>query len=390
MERVAEKLVELRIMSNREMSGIGRCWVAEADTLIRKLGIEQIKARRLTEGVLLDGLREWLWKNGIGSPNTITIRGETQHRLVGQFRWDLNGPSYLIPLRRKKIRHGFVVADVFAEGEMDVPHIQYFIRKVQTYQKTSNSGPLLPILMAERFTGNALTEGHKIGFMLTTPKNLFGSHVAYALGDLLQLLKNSANIAAVNEDGLYKLLGSLTDIEGRAGNLRGILFEMIAGYVATRELSGGVEFGVQHIHSETGERADLDVVCVKDFDSVHVIECKGKLPGGSVSLKEVNNWLKKLPVIQDYVATQPRIREYRQTYEIWASGEFDDDAKERLTSVSKTRKKKPIRWRDGVCIRKIAAKRKLKAIGDALDEHFLQHPLAKSLRGGKRLDSESE
>ena len=41
------------------------------------------------------------------------------------------------------------------------------------YQKTSNSGILFPILLAESFTGNAISVGHAAGLMLTTPKNLF-------------------------------------------------------------------------------------------------------------------------------------------------------------------------------------------------------------------------
>ena len=260
-DRVAEELAKLGVIGNREIAGLGQCFVAMPDALIRKLSTDHIKARRLTEGVLLDGLRQWAWKNGIGSVNTMTIRGDSEHSMVGQFKWDLCGPSYLLSLRRKNrrnnVRHGFVVADVFAEGEISAPQIRYFVRKVQTYQKTSNSGPLFPILMAERFTGDAMTEGHKIGLMLTTPRNLFGSQVAYALADLMRILRNVSSIASVNEDEMYKLLGRLTEIEGRAGNLRGILFEMIAGYIATREFGGRVEFGVHHIHHETGDKVEL-------------------------------------------------------------------------------------------------------------------------------------
>ena len=63
--------------------------------------------------------------------------------------------------------------------------------------------------------------------MLTTPKNLFGRHVADALADLMRTLQNAAAIAAVDGDRLYKLLDQLSEIEGRAGNMRGILFELI-------------------------------------------------------------------------------------------------------------------------------------------------------------------
>ncbi len=386
---MAERLVELGVIQNQEIVDLGDCYVAKPNALIRRLKTVHIMARRLTEGVLLDGLREWAWKNGIGSRNTITIRGETQHRMVGQFKWDLNGPSYLTSLRRENTRHGFVVADVFADGELDVPQIQYFIRKVKTYQKTSNSGPLFPILMAKSYTGDAMTEGHKFGLMLSTPKSLFGSLVGQALTDLMSTLTNVSTIASVSDRDLYSLLERLTEIEGRGGNLRGILFELISGYIATREFGGRIDLGVYHIHRETGEKADLDVVCVEDFDSVHVIECKGKVPGGYVSLQEVNKWLNKLPVMQDYVAVQENLREYQQTYEFWTSGIFEDDALEKLAHERSLRKKRPIVWRDGVAVRKIAAQRRLRTIGDALDQHFLQHPLAKSKQGLTRYNSDS-
>ena len=107
-----------------------------------------------------------------------------------------------------------MVADVFTEGRLDVPHIRYFIRKAQTYQRTSNSGVLFPILMAESFTGDAMTEGHRVGLMLTTPENLFGRHVADALTDLMRTLENVAAVAAVDDGRLYKLLGELSGIEG--------------------------------------------------------------------------------------------------------------------------------------------------------------------------------
>ena len=74
------------------------------------------------------------------------------------------------------------------------------------YQKTSNSGILFPILLAESFTGNAISVGHAAGLMLTTPKNLFGRQVANALNDLMSTLRNAAAIAAVDGNRLYNLL----------------------------------------------------------------------------------------------------------------------------------------------------------------------------------------
>ena len=229
--------------------------------------------------------------------------------------------------------------------------------------------------MAASFTGDAITEGHKVGLMLTTPENLFGRHVAAALSDLLRTLKNAAAIAAVDGDRLYQLLDKLSEIEGRAGNMQGIMFELIAAHIAKREIGGSIDFGVLHTHRENGKIADLDVVCVTDRNTVHVIECKGKSPGGKVSLGEVIHWLGKLPVMQDYVASREHLRERNQTYALWTTGRFDATALNKLRFEQANRTKRPINWKDGKAVRKIAAKLKLKPIGDALDQHFLKHPL---------------
>ena len=375
---VAEKLRVLGVMKEEDLGVLGRCFVANPNAVMQPLGTGHIRARRLTEGVMLDGLREWAWKNGIGSRNTIAIRGESHPLMVGQFRWDLTGPSYLLPLRRKNIPNGFVVADVFTERQLDIHHIRYFIRKVQTYQKTSNSGALFPILMAERFTGAALTEGHKVGLMLTTPKNLFGQHVADALADLMMTLQNAAAIAAVDGDRLYKLLDQLSEIEGRAGNMRGILFELIAAHIAKREIGGSIDFCVLHTHRKSGKQADLDVVCVTGQNAVHVIECKGKSPGGTVSLEEVTDWLGKLPIVQDYVASREHLRERNQTYAFWTTGAFEADALDKLKSEQAHRRRRLIAWKDGAAVRKLASSLRLNTIGDALDQHFIKHPLAKA------------
>ena len=225
---VARKLVDLGVMEEFDFRSLGRCFVANPDAVVQPLAINQIIARRQTESVMLDGLREWLRMNGIGSFDRISTRGEGRPLKVGQFKWDLTGPSYLhsVTRSRKKggIRNGFVVADVFAGDRLNKFDIRYFVRKVQVYHQTSNSGALFPILMAQRFTGKAITEGHQAGLMLTTPRWLFGQVVASALRDLIATLGNAAAIAAVDPDRLCRLLDQLSEIEGRAGNVRGILF----------------------------------------------------------------------------------------------------------------------------------------------------------------------
>ena len=212
--------------------------------------------------------------------------------------------------------------------------------------------------------------------MLTTPQNLFGTQVAKALEELLQMLQVATTKAAVSEEHLYDLLGRLSEINGRAGNMRGILFELMTAYIASQEFGGTIKMGIFHRHSVNGKSADLDVVCAAPPNAVHLIECKGKGPGVMVSLKEVENWLDKLPVMQDYVASRAELRGRNQKYAFWTTGEFDADALTMLKQEKEKRTKRPISWRDGKDIRDAVASLRLKTIGDALDEHFLRHPLS--------------
>lgn len=381
---VARELIRLGVMEVIEIASIGSCFKLDFPAVEPPKRPNHIKARRLTEDIILDGLRQWLRNNGIGSYDSITVRGEGQPLMVGQFKWDLTGPSYLLPVKRTKktkIQNGFVVADVFAESHLDVHQIQYFIRKVQTYQKTSNSGSLFPILMAESFTREATIEGHKVGLMLTTTKNLFGRSVAKTLADLTKMLIKVTSSVAVDGKKLYELLDKLSEIEGSVGNMRGLFFELIATNIAEREFGGDIRYLRQaHTDLKTGRSTDLDVVCVTRQNKIYVIECKGKTPGGTISLEDVKDWLGKLPIMQDFVANRDDLREYDQTYEFWTTGTFEANALKKLEFEQKRRTKKTIAWKDGYDIRRVAEKFRLKAIVETLDQHFLKHPVARQVR----------
>lgn len=374
---VMSKLISLGVMNDEELGGLGRCCVANAGAVTPRLDATHIKARRLTESIILDGLRQWAWRNGIGSRDTITIRGEGAPCRVGRFKWDLTGPCYLLPLRRGNRQHGFVVADVFTENQLNVHHIRYFIRKVQVYQKTGNSGALFPIIMADSFTSEALTEGHKAGLMLATHESLFGRHAASAITSLMDTLRKVAANVHVDGQVLYNLLDQLSGIEGRAGNMRGVMFELLAAHLAARKYGGSVRLGVLHTHRRLGKKAEIDVLCAGNGNTVYTIECKGKKPGGTVSLKELDRWLRKLPIITDYVANHPDLRECDQAHAFWTTGSFEPDTLARLEYEKQHRTKRPIEWKDGEAVRAIALQLKIKPIDDALREHFLKHPVAK-------------
>jgi hypothetical protein len=372
--RVADTLISAGAIERLTLTSLGDCHRC-ARPEIGTADSAGFRPRLRAEGVILDGVREWARKLGLGSYGRITIRGEKE-RQVGQFKWDLSGPSYLLPLRRGKAKNGFLVADVFADGVLDTPSIKFFIRKVQMLRASSNSGDTLPLIVAEGFTSRALTAGHAAGVVLATPANLFGQKVGAAIQSLVETLRNAAEIAAANPERLANLVDELSEIEGAAGNLRGVLFELIAAYLARLD-AVSVDVGVTAHDPDTGKMADIDVLKVPSKAEVVGIECKGKQPGGEVNLHEVEDWLRRIPTFRAHLTGEQRFREADISFEIWTTGTFTSDALAHLESEKKNRTKTPISRKDGSQVAEIAKTAKEKAIKEALYEHFLKHPLAK-------------
>lgn len=335
-------------------------------------------ARQLTEGILLDALREWIRKLGLGSFNTIAIRGDEARQPVCGFLFDLAGPSYLLPIRSGGKQPGFIVADVFSDAIMDENQIHYFLRKVALVNailKRNGSG-VLAFLIADGFTGAAYTAGHAAGVSLATPKELFGARAGNALQTLAQTLRNTAAFAAsAPPERIAKMIDDLSDIEGSAGNLRGVLFELLCAYLVRRDAQS-INMGVKATDASTGKVADIDIL---KFTNQHAdcvaIECKGKEPGGALSLEEAQDWIRRLPTFLSHIRAGSR--EAVVSFELWTSGDVEADALEYLTREQAKRTKNPINWRSGKDILALAIKGKERAITDALKQHFFHHPLSK-------------
>lgn len=335
-----------------------------------------VKARDLVEKIILDALREWTRNIGAASYNQIAIRGEEKLIPVQQFQFDLAGPSYLLPLRGSlRGEPGFLVADVFSEGILDEFHVRYFIRKSRALHATMKRGSILPILVADGFTGAALTAGHGAGVLLATPATLFGKRVASSLRSLLNVLNNSAAHASSEDSSrIVNLVNSLAEIEGRSQNLRGPLFELLAAYLARRD-AVSIDMGVRATDPITREKADIDVLKVSALGEEFVaIECKARAPGGTVDADSVQRWLKKTKVMHSHIK-QNKDREAEVKFEIWTTGGFTPDALTLLEQERKLRTKHPIDWKTGEDLVRLASAKKERAIADVLREHFIKHPL---------------
>lgn len=340
-----------------------------------------IYGRQKTEKIILEGLRDWARMIGMASYNKIKIRDEEGRLPIGPYMFDLAGPSYLLPVKPSGKQPGFFVADVFADTTLDEFQIEYFIRKtsiLHSLHKRNGSG-VLALLVADGFTGPALKAGHAAGILLATPKELFGQRAGKAIQTLAQTLNNAAAYASSSPERLTKLIDDLSEIEGAAGNIRGILFELLAAYIIRRD-AVSIDMGVCARNPKTGEIADIDVLKHTSQSAECVaIECKGKMPGGSVTLEEAQEWIRRLPIFQAHLRAQPNLREAHLSFELWTSGIFDADALDYLNSEKKKRTKFPIEWKDGFSVLDLARKHKEKAISNALKNHFIKHPLVEGL-----------
>lgn len=374
---MAERLVKAEAMAQFAGSG-NESFYGFAQPALGSSDRNGHHARQLTETIVLEAMREWVRKLGIASYNTIAIRNEKDRQPVCGFLFDLAGPSYLLPIRSGGKQPGFVVADVFSGAVLDEHQIQYFLRKVALVNallKRSGSG-VFAFLIADGFTSAAYTAGHAAGVSLATPKELFGVRAGNALQTLAQTLRNAAAFAAsASPERIAKLIDDLSDIEGSAGNLRGVLFELLCAYLVRRDAQS-INMGVKATDPTTGKSADIDILkYTNQLADCVAIECKGKEPGGTLSLEEAQDWIRRLPTFFSHIRAGNR--EAAVSFELWTSGEIATDALVHLKREKANRTRTSISWRAGKDILSLAVKGKEKAITDALKQHFFHHPLAK-------------
>ena len=300
-DTILQRLVSVDLVSTTEIDGIGEC-VTLAESSLGSVALAGMRARLLTEGVLLDAIRKWAGRMNMASPNVTRIRDDDPPPQFATFRFDLCGPCYLHPLARRrdaKTDPGFLVADVVLGGEpLGEKEVAPFLRKCSTLSQLRNVRPFLPMLIADSgFTPEALRACRGRGIIATRSDSVFGEDVARALTDLFQTLSNAAAMAAANPTRIENLFQRLSAIEGSAGNLRGALFELLVGH-AVRAIEGGsIDIGVLVVDTKNNRRAEIDVQLVKER-TVIIYECKGYQPSSVVRKEEIDEWLsKRVPTI---------------------------------------------------------------------------------------------
>lgn len=180
---VLQRLITVRLATQIEVPGIGTCVALDGNGHFQHASDAALKARLLTEKIVLLAIRDWARKLGVASYDKIAVRDDTvEPPKVGTFRWDLTGPSYLSPMVRReksgKPRPGFFVCDAIVGETVDDGAITAFTRKCELLGYLRRVSPTLPLLVADRFTREAFRLGRSHGIIMATPGTLFGREVA--------------------------------------------------------------------------------------------------------------------------------------------------------------------------------------------------------------------
>ena len=345
---VLERLIAAKVLKKIDVDGIGTCVAVDASGHLLHAGLAQLKARLITEDVLLLAVSDWARKLNLASYSKIALRNDEPPPVYGTFQWDLSGPSYIRPMMRKqrggKPKPGFLVCDVICGSALNEDAVSAFVRKAKLLGHFTALGPMMPFLIADGFSREAFRLGRSHGLILTTPEILFGREIAEALSSLLQTLIRAAEVAVKRPEVITELFDKFSRIEGAAANLRGALFEMVMAH-AVHDIGGGtIEIG-KRVHDGAGGRAEIDVIRVRERKEVWLYEAKGHQPTEVVSPKAVEDWVtRKIPLIHRILRTDPHYQGCSFYFEYWTCGTFSAEARGDLDAASeRTGKRQPFK-----------------------------------------------
>lgn len=380
-EKVLENLIKLELLEMRNHLELGECVSFSELTQFETNSPSRMKALFIAEQILLCGLTQWIRYNGFGSFGKVKTRYDNaDNPEFSHFEWDLTVPSYILPFVQKnlhQVKPGFIVLDATLSENLEQRHIGYFIHKSLIVFGQQRTRPFLPILVAQSFSKEALQAGRNAGMVLTTPGNLLGEEIAKALRALINTLENAAAVAVKKPEVIAELFSKLSRIEGVAGNLRGALFELIVGHCVRQKEGNFIDLGVNIVTPKTGERAEIDVLRIKERQEVWVYECKGYAHSRKIEEDEVKEWLNvKVPRIHKWIRDKERFKLCKIGFELWTSGNFSQHALELLKKRQKSIRRYRIDWKDGEAIYDYVKAIKSKYFIKVLQNHYLRHPLS--------------
>lgn len=339
-----------------------------------------MRAKELTEKIVLSGVKDWARKIGLGSYDSFAMRYESEV-LVSNISWDLSAPSYIAPFRsiqNKSIMPGFIVCDInLMHDAIEKSEAEAFLRKYNLAIAPQKIRPILPMMLGHRFEQEAFSLLKSKGILAITLKDLFGDGLSEALHDLVKMLTDLGKKISADPNCLIAVMNKLSKIEGAANNLRGDLFELIIGALA-RDIEGGyLETRSRHTDPATGRSAEIDVQINRGTDKgILVIECKAKSPRAMVSEKDIKKWYQdRVPLIFSILSNGGKHTKEPIRFELWSNGRFVNSGLSWLKQQKTNLGNYTVDWKDGEKLRTYASKAKNAKLRNMLNEHYFRNAI---------------
>jgi len=328
-DTVLQRLCEAGLVKEAVVPSLGDCVALVQDEDFYERRGAEMRARLITENMLLAALKDWLRNLGIASYNLVQTREAEPLPQIGTIVWDLAAPSYLGHMVRRgkdgQTKPGFVVCDVNLTDHMTLSGAAPFIRKCMTLRSLPRVGPCVQILVAERFDSDAFQALRGAGVIAATPTSLFGAEIARALRELTSVLTEAA-YSFYDAERFEQLLQSLGRIEGAAYQLRGTLFEYMTADAAKRLGLGDIWMNRIFKVADKG-KAEVDVLAVRANHSVTAIECKGYSPRAVIPDEDFRRWLKhNVPIAFRAIRDHPDWKNLPVGFEFWTTAPISQDS----------------------------------------------------------------
>lgn len=377
---ILERLQQAQLVEMKNVPGLGECVVlTQSDSNIDWF-VSDIRARLITESVVLAAVRDWVKNLGIVSYDTVATRDSGKLPKVGTFAWDLTAPSYLsFMLKRSKDgppKPGFVACDIFLGQPITKAGMEPFVNKCKMLRSLRNVGSCMQIFVASSYSKEAFVFAKQNGIIPATPKNLFGKEVADGLTELTSVLKQAA-VTSIDPEAFDSLFQKLGKIEGASNQIRGTLFEFFTAQLLRKTTSSHVLMNRKYkaeIKGDTKE-AEADVVCVSGDTSTTFVECKGYSPYAVIPDKEFLHWLHhQVPVLFKAARAHPDWKNHKIHFAFWATGGLSEEI-QAIFSAAKAKiksSKYSLELKMGDDIHALCEATKDKSLIEAFQSHYMR------------------
>lgn len=286
----------------------------------------------------------------------------------GKFRWAFKGASAISGLTQNS-KSGFILADIIIGTSINENDILFFVDKLKKIKSFQNSANILPFLIVDDLSKEALLQLKRNGIVVGIIKELFGERYAESLKELISILNNAGASLKKTPDKYLDLLKELKKYnEGLVNNIRGALFEFLVGHIHSTKANSSIDIGREIVVENS--RHEMDVLAIYPSEII-IAECKATK--SMIDEEDIDKWLGiKLPAFKKWISKQETWNKKKVKFEYWSVNGFTDGALSLLQDRKINASKFSLDYFGSGEIRNEVLKVGNKKMKEALDDFFLK------------------